>query len=313
MTDNYFSELLSIKYQQNKEMLKIILESIPANVFFKDTKCRYQLASHVCEMLNMGGDEWTIIGKTDLEVQKDPSLARFYYEDDKKIIRTRKGSHYISEMAFKGEKYYYEITKEPVIDFDGNLMGIIGLVIDVTELKRLQEEMRVMSITDKLTGAYNRTYFEQKLASLKESGAAGLSVIMFDANGLKFFNDKFGHGKGDALLIETVRAAREALGDAGEVMRIGGDEFIVLLYDCPEERCIEMVSRMKERERDCSVSGLPVSNSYGYAAVKGKSRDPESAIKLAEERMYAEKSGARDGYIQRLRELCAAGSEARGS
>ena len=160
------AELLAQKYYLDKEMLKIIIEAIPANVFFKDKECRYQMVSHVCDMLNGGNEEWTIIGKTDFEVQKDPELAKFYYEDDKKIIETRKGARYISEMVFNGEKYYYEITKEPVINIEGDLIGIVGLVNDITELKRLQEELRAISITDTLTGAYNRNYFEQKMIEL---------------------------------------------------------------------------------------------------------------------------------------------------
>ena len=305
MKNDNLAEHLSQKYHLNKEMLKIIIEAIPANVFFKDTDCKYQMVSHVCHMLNGGNEGWTIIGKTDFEVQHDPELAKFYYEDDRKIIETRKGNRYISEMVFNGEKYYYDIIKEPVIDVEGNLIGIIGLVNDITALKRLQEELRVISITDKLTGVYNRTYFEQKMVELMSNGFFTLSIIMCDSNGLKFFNDNFGHKKGDALLIETVCLIKEVIGDAGEVMRIGGDEFIIFCLDCSEETCKIMVDELRSKEKENHGIGLPISSSYGYTTVKGNNTDLESAIKIAEEMMYKEKARVKADYIKKLKELCA--------
>jgi diguanylate cyclase (GGDEF)-like protein/PAS domain S-box-containing protein len=288
------------------EKLKLIIDSIPANVFFKDTDCRYQMASRVCEQLNGGDEDWTIVGKTDLEVQNDPELAKFYYEDDKKIIESREGSHYISEMVFDGEKYYYEITKEPVIDAGGNVIGVVGLVNDITELKRLQEELRLMSITDTLTGVYNRTYYEQKLAELSANRCTSLSIIMCDTNGLKFFNDTFGHQKGDALLLETVSMLNDAVGDACEIMRIGGDEFVILCPDCSEDECKVWIEEMRKQEKETKVFGLPISNAYGYAALKGDEYNLLAALGAAEEMMYQEKALIKADYLQQLQELCSA-------
>lgn len=81
----------------------------------------------------------------------------------------------MSEMVFNGENFYYEIIKDPVIDVEGNLIGIVGLVNDITDIRRLQEELRIMSITDKLTGIYNRTYFEQKMVELMSNEYSTLS------------------------------------------------------------------------------------------------------------------------------------------
>ena len=300
MQDNYLSNILNQKYKMDTDMLKLILDSVPANVFFKDTKCRYLMASHVCKMLNGCGKDWTIIGKTDLEVQKDLELGKFYYEDDKKIMETRKGNHYVSEMIFDGEKYYYEIIKEPVIDIDGNVLGVIGLVNDVTELKKLQEALRISSIMDKLTGAYNRNYYDQRLKELSSEDYSELSIIMCDSNNLKYINDRYGHQKGDALLEKTVSIIKEVIGNEGEIIRTGGDEFIILCLNCSENHCKELVKQIKSNETTSKLYNVPISNSYGYVTIVKGSMDLEEAVSVAEKQMYKDKSRIKANFHKYL-------------
>jgi len=297
------SEVIAKKYDLDMNMLKMIIESIPANIFFKDTQCRYQMVSHVCSMLSCDQDGGSIIGKTDLEVQKDPQLAKFYYEDDLEIIKSRKGKHYFSEMVFDKEKYYYEITKEPIIDINNRLHGIIGIVNDVTELKKLEEKLCIINMTDKLTGAYSRNYYEQKLIEIPQKDDLTLSVIMCDTNGLKFLNDNFGHHTGDVLLKITVSIMKEVIGDLGEIMRIGGDEFMIFCYDCPEEACCKLVDQIREKELNWKSFSIPISNAYGYATIIKNDRDLASTISVAEKMMYQDKELARENYLEKLKTL----------
>lgn len=294
---------LAVKYPLSLEVLRQIIEAIPANVFFKDLDCKYRMTSHICEQLNAGGEGRTIFGKTDLEIQPDPKLGRFYFEDDKKIIKTRTGSHYVSKMVFGGVDYYYEITKEPVFDPERKLMGIVGLVTDISELKRLQEKLHILSVTDPLTGVYNRTYFQQRMAELSGAGFSSLSVIMSDTNCLKFFNDGFGHKIGDELLIKTAALLKDGIGSEGEVMRVGGDEFVVFCWNCPELRCRELIRAIKAAEKNYTVLGCPISNSYGYATVSGTGAALGSGLAEAERMMYREKRLAKAAYLKALQEF----------
>lgn len=300
MDTKWSAEQLAQKYQFHDDMLKLIIEAIPANVFFKDTACRYQMVSHLCTHLN--GD---IIGKTDLEVQPDPELARFFYDDDKMILATRKGNRYISEMIFNGEKYYYEIIKTPVINSEGDLIGILGLINDVTEMKRLQEELRLMSITDKLTGVYNRAYFEEKFELLVLDDYTSLSIIMCDSNGLKYFNDNFSHKEGDRLLIETANILKKVIGDAGDIIRIGGDEFAVFCLGRSDAWCRNIIEELKKAERENEVLGLPISNAYGYATLNNSMQDLQTALTCAEKMMYTDKAKDKSDYIDHLISLAA--------
>lgn len=142
----------------NLEEVLLFMKSAPANIFFKDTECKYRFTSEICDLIN-GGKENSIIGKTDKEIQKNKELGQFYYEDDLKILETGKGSEHISEFPFETGSLYYEIRKNPVFHQD-KIIGIIGIVTDVTKQIRLEKELEELSFTDKLTGLHNRNYME---------------------------------------------------------------------------------------------------------------------------------------------------------
>ncbi len=94
----------------------------------------------------------------------------------------------------------------------------------------MQEHLRIMSITDDLTGLLNRRGFfpiaEQQLKLANRSGT-GLVLLFADIDNLKWINDKFGHKEGDAVLIDVSRAIKESFRDSDIIARLGGDEFAV--------------------------------------------------------------------------------------
>ena len=100
----------------DRRELQCILNAINENIFFKDTNGRYVLSTHVCNMLNSNGDSsFSIYGKTDLDIQPYKTLGKKFYEEDMNIIKTKNNVN-------------YQINKNPVLDADGNVMGIVGIV-----------------------------------------------------------------------------------------------------------------------------------------------------------------------------------------
>ena len=96
--------------------------------------------------------------------------------------------------------------------------------------------LRRAAFTDPLTGAWNRRYFDKFLNAALERARAQrrtVTVLVFDIDGFKQYNDRFGHPAGDEILIETVRALRSSVRPSDRVCRIGGDEFAVI-FDEPE-------------------------------------------------------------------------------
>lgn len=88
----------------NSEMLKRFMYSAPVNIFFKDTECRYCFASESCDLVSVG-ENGSIVGKTDLEVQKFPEMGKMYYEDDKKILATGKTASISVNFRWKMENH----------------------------------------------------------------------------------------------------------------------------------------------------------------------------------------------------------------
>ena len=148
------------------EQMIAFMECAPANVFFKDTSCRYRAVSEVCSLIS-GEEGYEIIGKTDVEVWQDEEVGRRYYEDDLRIIATGEASKWVDEFAGPDGTLYFEISKKPAY-LDGELIGVVGIVTDVTEQKRLQAELKRLTETDQLTGLYNRNYLEMRARSANQ-------------------------------------------------------------------------------------------------------------------------------------------------
>lgn len=284
---------LEKKYPFSCEQLQCILESIPANVFFKDLECRYTLTSHLCDMLNTNGTG-SVCGFTDYDIMPDKEIGKKLLEEDKEILRTGKGVTYILPLTFGEDTYYYRVTKNPSYDKHGNLMGIIGIVLDMTEQIKMQKELEEYCNTDLLTGAYNRKYLENRLSS-GEGFVYPLAVIAADCDYLKHVNDNFGHKLGDELLRKTVYNMRFCLPENAIIVRMGGDEFLIFLPECNEEKCVELVNRLRQTEAEISVGNINLSTSYGLAVISKPDERISDAITLADERMYEDKRNRRAG------------------
>jgi diguanylate cyclase (GGDEF)-like protein len=188
-------------------------------------------------------------------------------------------------------------------------MGLAGLRASVTYLENLRILRRsaLEAVTDPLSGLGNRRRLMGDLEHLL-SAEGRSTLLFFDLNGFKRYNDSFGHAAGDALLARMGGALRTAIGGAGRAYRLGGDEFCVLL-DGRVERHDSLVATATAAlvERG---SGFTVSSSMGLAVVPDDASTPSAALQLADERMYADKAGsstagrapARDVLMQLLTE-----------
>ncbi len=263
---------------------------VPANIFFKDTECKYRFVTKVCSALN-GGDEHSIIGKTDLEVQCFEELGRQYYEDDKKILATGKGSEFISVFPLKSGSLYYEIKKNPVFK-DGKIIGIVGVVTDITRRTQLENEFEELAFKDKLTGLRNRNYLEARGRGDVRTEDFPVTLIMADCNLLKKVNDTRGHEYGDLLLKKTASAIEDTIPKGCLAMRIGGDEFLIFCTKCPAEKAETIIKEIKQRFKERSDNILTLDASFGSCTLKDDSLPFAEALRLADQAMYKEKRKA---------------------
>lgn len=271
----------------DRRELQCILNAINENIFFKDTNGRYVLSTHVCNMLNSNGDSnFSIYGKTDLDIQPDKTLGKKFYEEDMNIIKTKNNVNYIEKMQFGEEVFYYQINKNPVLDADGNVMGIVGIVKDISNLIKLQEKLKNYSITDMMTQTYNRSFYES--GEYKNKLKYPVGVVMADINNLKYYNDNYGHKEGDILIRTIVNNMQRYIRPVDVLIRLGGDEFLILLQECDKKDSDKIINQIKNSEGNIKLQNVTVGTSYGIS-IANNEEELNDSIAEADKAMYADK------------------------
>jgi diguanylate cyclase (GGDEF)-like protein len=165
---------------------------------------------------------------------------------------------------------------------------IVRLAISVRENKRLLEQVR----TDPLTGLGNQGRMQVDLATrCARATQEPVTLLLFDLNGFKRYNDTFGHPAGDVLLNRLGGQLSRAVGADGSAYRVGGDEFGVLLGG--DERPIGAVIRRAAEALTARGRGFEVDASWGAARIPAEADTPAAALQLADVRMYAQKESRR--------------------
>lgn len=159
----------------------------------------------------------------------------------------------------------------------------------MTEKKHREEEIKFLSFHDRLTGLYNRTFFEEELKRLDTQRQLPLSVIIGDVNGLKLTNDVFGHQEGDRLLQKIARILRNSCRMEDVIARWGGDEFAVILPGTSDKAAMEICDRILVHCARADIEPIQPSIALGTASKVTASQDIFLVLKEAEDRMYRHK------------------------
>jgi diguanylate cyclase (GGDEF)-like protein len=154
------------------------------------------------------------------------------------------------------------------------------------------EKLYGLSILDPLTGLYNRRFGETRLK--EEIARAGevsdpLLLLAIDFDRFKQINDTYGHAAGDLALKAFSRSLRRAVRACDVPIRVGGDEFLVILPECPPDKVPLIMSRMGTISFTVDGKQIPVCFSYGLAQHQPQDT-PDEMIKRADERLYAKKA-----------------------
>ncbi|MEJ7622624.1 MAG: sensor domain-containing diguanylate cyclase [Pyrinomonadaceae bacterium] len=190
-------------------------------------------------------------------------------------------------------KYHCILVSQP-----GKEPYIIGHAQDVTELINAREQMKSLSLTDDLTGLYNRRGFlamaEQQLKlERSDRTARGVTLMFADLDGLKKINDVYGHTAGSDAIVGVARIIKSALRDADLVARWGGDEFVILTIGSRDENADVITERIYDRINEYNAGSdkpYQIACSIGIAPLNPEDdRAFESLIAEADTAMYAEK------------------------
>jgi diguanylate cyclase (GGDEF)-like protein len=161
-------------------------------------------------------------------------------------------------------------------------------------MHRLQaraEEYHRLATSDALTGLYNRRFGDQRLeaeAARSQRYGRPLTVVAIDLNDFKQINDTYGHAAGDLVLREFSEQLNAAIRVSDVAVRMGGDEFLVILPECPTEQVEAMLRRLQTIVVEFGGHKIPVSFSAGWVGYES-GETPEQFLQRADETLYADK------------------------
>jgi len=173
------------------------------------------------------------------------------------------------------------------------------------EAALLREKLREQAMHDNLTGLYNRHYVEEwfglELRRAQRHGRA-IAAIMLDVDHFKRFNDSFGHEAGDLVLRELAGALRRSTRGSDVASRYGGEEFLVLLPECPLDAALRKAEQLREEvaKLELRYDGRPlgpVSVSLGVASFPDHAKESAELLRRADEALYLAKQAGRNRVV----------------
>jgi diguanylate cyclase len=166
---------------------------------------------------------------------------------------------------------------------------------DMSKLQLRAEEFHKLSTVDALTGLYNRRFAEQRLAAeASRSMRHGhpLTVVSFDLNNFKQINDRFGHLAGDQVLKEFGDRLGSTVRMSDVAARMGGDEFLAILPECPAEQVQVLIARLRNLVVDHHEQKIPVEFSAGWVSYR-QGETTEQFLERADQTLYADKRASK--------------------
>jgi diguanylate cyclase (GGDEF)-like protein/PAS domain S-box-containing protein len=211
-------------------------------------------------------------------------------------------------LTVRGEVRWVRVRARAIVDENGDLKRIDGITTDVTELKRIQEQLQHDALHDGLTGLANRNLLMDRLHQAikrhQRQESKLFALLFLDLDRFKVINDSLGHFLGDRLLIAVARRLGQCQRAEDTVARLGGDEFVILLEDLADvEGAIKVAQRILEALKPpirLDTHEVFVSASIGIATGSFQTHtSPEQVVELlrnADTAMYRAKARGQGNY-----------------
>ncbi len=240
---------------------------------------------------NIFYDTKILLGKNIKEILSDVSLSEYNINDN---------VNQLNEIIVNDK--IYNVQHLPLTSVKNKPMGFIFILRDITEYRKLTDQLQELAITDELTGLFNRRKFNE--ITLREfirakRNNSSLAVIMIDIDYFKKINDKYGHAAGDIVLKIISKNIKSALRSLDILARFGGEEFII----CLPETDIIAAQKVAERIRMLICNGtyiitdndhINVSISLGVSALQENHKTLEELINTSDKALYHSKNTGRN-------------------
>ncbi|MFM5931083.1 MAG: putative bifunctional diguanylate cyclase/phosphodiesterase [Novosphingobium sp.] len=254
-----------------------------------------------------------ILGKTTAQLIGQPVTSLFFMDDDAagqsgRTLPLALGSRKsFSDFALRARRedveVWWSIAGRPKFDANGEFIGFRGNGTDVTEQLREKRDNARMAMFDSLTGLNNRFTMTQRLESVLNayrSSQRSCALMMIDLDRFKHVNDTLGHPVGDALLKQVAERLRGVIGKSGEIGRLGGDEFQIILPDCDDRGKLGDIAKkiiaLVSQPYTIDTSQCTIGTSIGIAISPFDGNMSEELVRNADLALYAAKGGGRGQF-----------------
>lgn len=288
--------------RKSEEMYRSLIETTSEGYLMLDRDATIRGTNKAFRDM-LGYSRIEIEGRTPMDFMDDSDTRLFR----NLLVQRADSPHQQGEFTFRrkeGDDVNVLASSTTMFDSNGEVKGCFVLFTDITERKRMENQLRHQAMHDPLTGLANRTLCMDRLTRALERsrrrGNYNYALIFVDLDRFKIINDSLGHNVGDILLIEVSRRLEESVRELDTVSRFGGDEFIVLLEELQSPRmAIQVVKRMRRKlRRPYNLAGheIQVSASLGIVLGPVEAQRSEDILRYSNLAMHRAKATGRDRF-----------------
>lgn len=241
--------------------IQTILESIPFKVWIRNKEGYYINSNY----------KFANARNTTIKDLNGRNISEFYneeelqaiYKEDKAVIENHKTIKFFKRIDNNEDKRTLEVYKTPVLDIGGELIGIVGIIIDVTRVQISKEMMKRQVYTDPQTGLLNRRGLYEYVKH--RFGGNQITIMILDIDNFKYINDEYGHIIGDEVLELVCDTLKQSC-SRDVLFRFGGDEFIIISdYKMDNEMIKEKANQVLEEICETRIKNERINVSIGVA------------------------------------------------
>ncbi len=289
----------------NENQLRKLIDSMHEILFELDTEGRIVFLNPAWERLT-GFKAEDALGKTFADFLADDETARDF--TPKRLADLHEKNREITLRTAGGKRLWVSLDADAQHDPSGNFTGVIGTLGDITKsvelnrlLSRYQDELYHMSVTDPLTGLYNRRHFDSQLEVILSDHLAknrSVCLMLIDLDGFKFINDTYGHPFGDEVLRTTAQLLRQLVRRNDYIARLAGDEFAMVLKNTHLDNARKIAQKLHQRISQTRVplpvGSMQLQSSIGVAEAPTHGRKAQELVSAADVALYHSKRRGRN-------------------
>lgn len=304
-------ELLK-KYEKQRIFFQKAVDSLPNPVFIKDDNLHFIVFNEAYrKFFFMKEGQFIGMGVKDLPFLTPEDQAH-YHEEDTHLLETASVIHYEASYPIVNNPRDSLYWSRGFVTEDGQ-RGIVGEIVDISEKKSLEKELRLFverlersgersrleSLIDPLTRVYNRRYYNTNVPALFQrclDDEKSLAVFIIDIDNFKTVNDTFGHEQGDIILKNISATLSKNIRSDDILIRFGGDEFVIVMPVINEDLALKKADKicLEVNANLVLPDDTKPSVSIGIASLRHGDEGIDDVFKRADIALYESKKNGRN-------------------